>query len=225
MAEWQTDEDLFTLIGERLSTAIVGDICDQLGLPDRYLDPAIRPLQADLSAVVAGRAMPVLEADVSKFNGDLPPFGRMFEALDALRPGEIYICSGSREPYALFGELMSVKASERGAVGAVCDGYVRDSRMLRKRGFPVFSRGSYGRDQRNRGVVVDYGVPIQVGRLEVSPGDVIVGDQDGVLVVPMSAKQQVFGAAFRKADTEDEVRDALRRGAGAVDVFAEYGVF
>ena len=225
MADWQADKELFALIAERLSTAIIGDICDDLGLPDRYLDPGFRPLQAELKAPVAGRAMPVIEADVSSSNAHLPPFGRMFEALDSLRPGEIYICAGSREPYALFGELMSVKAAERGAVGAVCDGYVRDSRMLRERGFPVFCRGSYGRDQRNRGVVVDYNIPIQVGHIEVSPGDVIVADQDGVVVVPQSAQQEVFTSAFRKADAEDEVRTALRGGAGATDVFAKYGIF
>ena len=108
--------------------------------------------------VVIGRAMPVLEADVfaerrfedsqSAMTGNpivdvmRKPFGIMFEALDQLQPGEVYICSGSSPRYALWGGLMSTRAIAIGAAGAVVDGFSRDTNEILRLGFPTFSQGT-----------------------------------------------------------------------------------
>ena len=102
-----------------LFTAVVGDVCDDIGLRGRFLPPHILPLGGRLASVMAGRAMPVLEQDVNVEPADGSQFGRMLEALDSLRPDEIYVSIGATRPYALFGELMSIAAMKRGAAGVV----------------------------------------------------------------------------------------------------------
>src|SRR5438105_6127296 len=199
MPEWNSDRDLFQLIRRELFTAVVGDVCDDLGLRDRFLPPLITPLGGRLPAVMAGRAMPVLEQDLDGEPANDSQFGLMFEALDSLQMDEIYVSIGATRPYALFGELMSITAMKRGAAGVVCDGNVRDTEKILELGLPVFCRGSYALDQRGRGLVVDYRVPVQLGDLRISPGDILVGDTDGVIAIPNVAADEVFSLALEKA--------------------------
>ena len=104
--EWKDDAELFELMRTKLYTAIVGDILDVLGRHHQFFPQQCRPLRPDM--VVAGRAMTVLEADV--FHEPDPPFGLMLEALDSLRPHEVYVAAGASPRYALWGELMSTAA-------------------------------------------------------------------------------------------------------------------
>ena len=145
MTLWKSDEELFSIVRKELFTALVGDVLDKMGYLHQFLSPRIKPLRSDM--VTIGRAMPVLEADVFAEKADstrLPlmrkPFGIMFEALDSLRPGEVYICSGSSPRYALWGGLMSTRAIKLNAAGAVVDGYSRDTPEMA--GFPHFFHGN-----------------------------------------------------------------------------------
>src|SRR5579884_1613731 len=124
---------------QRLFTAVVGDVLDQLGFLHQFLPPSIRPLHDDM--VVAGRAMTVLEADLAEGEPAAKPFGLMLEALDDLKPGEVYVASAAVSPvrYAMWGELMSTRARHLGAAGAVLNGPSRDTRGILAMGFPVFS--------------------------------------------------------------------------------------
>jgi regulator of RNase E activity RraA len=174
--------------------------------------------------------MPVLEADFFGVAepGQAPisskPFGLMFEALDSLKPQEIYVASGASPRYALWGELMSTRALHLKAAGAVLDGYVRDTSGILALDFPTFGYGSYAQDQGARGKVVDYGVPIEIGGIRIRPGDIIFGDRDGVLVIPREAEEQAIRLAFEKAETENKVRLAIQGGLSTVDAFARFGV-
>src|SRR5690606_9202305 len=147
MALWNSDEELFRIARAELFTAVVGDVMDKLGLMHQFLPPQIKPLNPDM--VVIGRAMPVLEADVfgERIEGSAnslmsKPFGLMFEALDDLKPNEVYVCTGASPKYALWGELMSTRAIKLGAAGAVLDGYSRDTRRIPALRFPTFSWGT-----------------------------------------------------------------------------------
>jgi regulator of RNase E activity RraA len=161
-----TDEELFKAIRERLFTAVIGDVMDARGFDRQFLPPGIRALRPEM--VVVGRAMPVLEADCAGedvgHSGRPEPFGLMFRALDDLKPGEVYICTGGSPRYALWGGLMSTRARLLGATGAVVDGFHRDTREILGLGFPVFSAGSYAQDQRLRGRVVDFRCAIEFGK-------------------------------------------------------------
>lgn len=222
------DEELFHTIKEELFTAVLGDVLDGLGLYHQFLPPEIKPLHDDM--VVAGRAMPVLEADFPTFGdeGHSPlhnqPFGLMFEALDDLKPNEVYVATGGRTPYALWGELMSTRAAKLGAVGAVVDGYSRDTRGILRLNFPTFSRGRYAQDQGARGKVIDYRTAVEIGRIRINPGDIVFGDLDGVLVVPQEVEREAISLALEKVRKENLVRKALEEGMSTVDAFTKYGV-
>jgi regulator of RNase E activity RraA len=217
---WRTDNELFAVARQKLFTAVVGDIMDALGLMRQFLPPQIQPLHEDM--IVVGRAMPVLEQDVDQAPDK--PFGMMLEALDDLKPDEVYIANGGATPYALWGELMSTRAMNLGAAGAVLNGYSRDTRGILQLGFPTFSTGRYAQDQAPRGAVMDFRVGIQVGQVEIAPGDIIFGDIDGVVAVPRKAEDEVFRRALEKVEKESLVRIAIEDGMPAVKAFATYGV-
>ncbi len=226
---WKDDAELFALVRNELFTAVVGDILDLLGRTHQFLPPRIRPLRDDM--VVVGRAMPVLEADDD--GGEGPgranellnrPFGLMLRALDELRSHEVYVCTGASPDYALWGELMSTCAMNRGAAGAVVDGWSRDTRGILALGFPCFSHGRYAQDQRPRGKVMDFRCRIKMGAVEIRPGDVIFGDLDGVVVVPRELEEEVFSRAWEKAHGEKRVFEAIKGGMGAQEAWDKFGI-
>lgn len=222
--EWHNDDEMLSLVRNELYVAVVGDICDQVGLRQQFLPPEILPLDRHKRSILAGRAMTVVEEDVREAPDKDQPWGKMLEALDHLGRNDVYVCSGSVTPYALFGELMSTAAMKRGAVGAVCNGFVRDTYQVLALGFPVYCRGSYALDQRGRGVVRAYRVPLKFGDVVVHPGDLIVGDVDGVIVVPKNREDEVIARALAKVRTESEVRKQLAKGMLVTEAFARYGV-
>ena len=226
------EEEIFQSARRELFSAVIGDVMDTMGLQRQFLPPVIIPLER--SMVVCGRAMTVLEADLHDDGNEVTaasgnatpakPFGLMMDALDDLKADEVYICSGASPRYALWGELMSVRAMKCGAAGAVVDGYSRDTRAVMALGFPTFSHGSYAQDQGPRGEVIDFRIPIQIGQVRVVPGDIVFGDLDGVCVVPRAAEQEVFTRAFEKARKEKTVRKALEEGMTSKAAFEKYGI-
>lgn len=229
MSQWRSDEELFVLLRAELFTAVVGDVMDTLGLQHQFLPAAIRPLRQEM--VVVGRAMPVLEADVwgepGAAVGDTVvghKFGLMFNALDDLKPGEVYLCTGGSLRYALWGELMTTRALRLGAAGVVLDGYYRDSHGIARLGFPTFGRGSYAQDQGPRGKVIDYRVAVEIEGVRLRPGDLVFGDVDGVCVVPREAEAEIVQQAVEKVRGENMVRQAIEDGMSAAEAFRTFGI-
>lgn len=212
------EEILFRVMRKELFSAVLGDVLDQMGARQQFLPPQVRPLRPDM--VVVGRAMPVVHA-----SGPAPcnaRFGRMLEALDSLGPGEVYVVDGGGSPYALWGELMSTRATRVGAAGAVMNGFHRDTRGILALGFPTFSHGGYAQDVSGRGYVADFRVPIRIGEVRIAPGDVVFGDVDGVVVLPAELVDQVVAQALEKVRGENQVRRAFTEGMSAVEAFARY---
>ena len=229
MRLWNTDDELFKIIQQELFTCVVGDVMDKLHLLHQFLPPQIQPLRQDM--IVIGRAMPVLSVDVfeERVLGTAnklmeKPFGLMLEALDDLRPGEVYVNTGSSPRNALWGELMSIRARKLKSSGAVVNGYTRDTKAILKLNFPTFSWGSYGQDSAPRYKVVDFRIPLEIGGVQVRPGDILFGDIDGVCVVPTEASCDVFSKALEKVRGERLVRKALEEGSTAVAAFEKHGI-
>ena len=227
MSKWNNDDELFQSIRTDLYSAVVGDIMDKMGYLHQFLSPQIQPLRDNM--FIAGRAMPVLEADVchetSQHNPTLnKSFGLMLEALDDLKKNEVYVCTGAAPRYALWGELMSARAIKLGAAGAVVDGYSRDTHGIVELNFPTFSYGRYSQDQAPRGKVIDFRVAIEMNGVLVKPGDIIIGDLDGVCVVPREIEEEVIIKALEKAAGERMVYQKIKEGMPAKEAFETYGI-
>ena len=231
---WKNDDEMFTLMKEKLYTPVVGDILDQMGWRHQFLPAAIRPLVSQVPAAalirdtlpdnrmkVAGYACPVLENDV--YGQPKKPFGYMCEALDQLERNDIYIATGAHHS-ALWGELLTATAKARGAAGAVLNGYTRDTPQVLEQNFPVFCTGTWAQDSSVRTYVFDYRCDIEIGQVTVHNGDVVFGDVDGVLIIPRTIMNEVIERALEKASTEKTMRRAVEAGMPVTEAFAKFGV-
>jgi 4-hydroxy-4-methyl-2-oxoglutarate aldolase len=218
-----TSEDLvlFDKIERELYTAVVSDALDELGYRDQAMSHSIRPLSPNVS--LAGWARTIMCIDVNEIPDE--PYATEIEAIDSILTGEVAVIStGGSIRNAPWGELLSTAAMARGARGAIVDGLVRDVKKIEKLGFSVFARGIKPVDSKGRGIVIDYNVPVSCGGVTVFPGDLVVGDYDGLVVVPAVIAQEVLERANRKVTSENHSREELLRGAYLRDVYEKYGV-
>jgi len=215
------DIELFDHIEENLYTAVLADALDELGFREQAMDERLRPLSPDF--VFAGWARTILCMDVHYTSEN--PYEIEIESVDSLMPGEIVVvATGNSKRNAPWGELLSTAALTRGARGAVIDGLVRDVKKIQSLGFPVFATGVKPVDSRGRGVVVDYNVPVACGGVVVAPGDLVVADFDGVVVIPAAAVTEVVRMATDKVTRENHSRAELMNGKLLRDVYEKYGV-
>jgi len=220
------DQGIFEFARKHLFSAVIGDVMDTIGLRQQFLPQTIQPLSSEM--VIVGRAMPVTEKLLPpdwEETGSHEPFGLMFRALDDLKPGEIYMCSGTGGDFAVWGEMMSVRAQTLGAAGAIVDGYSRDTPGILSLGFPVFSQGRYAQDQGVRGYISDFRQPISYSNGAVlTPGDLVFADLDGVVMVPRAAEREVLHLAVQKVFGENTVRKAILGGMSTEEAFRTYGI-
>ncbi len=136
-----------------------------------------------------------------------------FKAIDVSQPGDVVVIdSHGSINTAFWGENMTMSALNRGIIAAVIDGACRDVEEIRRIGFPVICKGIVP----NVAAIAGYGdvnVPIQCAGVPVSPGDVIVADGNGVVVVPLGEATAVLAKAQRLLATESIVQDRIRAGA------------
>ncbi|MFV0352996.1 MAG: RraA family protein [Oscillospiraceae bacterium] len=217
---WKNDDELFAMMKEKLYTPVLGDILDSLGHFHQFLPQKIQPMKEEMK--IAGRAMPVLMIDV--FGPQEKPFGLLTQALDQLEKNDVYLAAGGTGRCAYWGELLTATARTRGAVGAVLDGWHRDTPQVLEQNWPVFSWGRYAQDSGVRTQVVNYRCPIEVGDVWVEPGDIVFADLDGVLIIPQEVEREVIEKALEKASAEKVVRHAIEEGMTSTDAFKKYGV-
>ncbi|HIW21735.1 MAG TPA: RraA family protein [Candidatus Dorea intestinavium] len=220
MENWENEDELFQLMKEKLYTPVVGDILDAMGYAHQFLPQEIQGIKSDMK--VAGKAMTVLMIDV--FGPQKKPFGYLTECLDQLGKNEIYIATGGTKRCAYWGELLTATARTRGAVGAIVNGWHRDTPQVLEQNWPVFSCGCYAQDSSIRTQVVDYRCPIEIGQVTIHDGDYIFGDIDGVLVIPKEIAVEVIKKSLEKASGEKTVRKAIEAGMTATDAFAKFGI-
>ena len=234
MACWKNDEEMFSLMKEKLYTPVVGDILDTMGDSHQFLPAEIRPLatmvplaylteqkEKDNRFKLAGFACTVLENDV--FGEQKKPFGRLTEALDQLQPNEIYVATGAHNS-ALWGELLTTTAKKRGAVGAVLDGYTRDTPQVLGINWPVFARACWAQDSSIRTSVCEFRCPIEIGQVTIYDGDLVFGDVDGVVIIPRKIHVEVLEKALEKASGEKMVRKAIENGMSSTEAFEKFGI-
>lgn len=172
------------------------------------VDGAIRPLDPGMR--LAGPALTVKCRPGDNLT--------LHYALTKLEPGQVLVVDAEGFVEAgPWGDVMSCAAMERGAAGLMIDGSVRDSHTIIALGFPVFSRGISikGTNKRQPGQV---GVPVVFGGVLVRPGDIVVGDRDGVVVVLADEVADVIDACQAREEKEEKFRAQLRSGKTTVEL-------
>ena len=140
------------------------------------------------------------------------------KALTMVQPGDVLVIDEGRENNTgSFGHNMSLQARNRGIVGLVSNGCVRDIRLLREEKFPAFCRGVCPRSaQKNTPGSIN--VPVQVGGLVISPGDIVVGDDDGVAVIPLAVAEEVIKRARQRMDMEYQQAQDIKNGKKPLEI-------
>jgi 4-hydroxy-4-methyl-2-oxoglutarate aldolase len=204
-----------------LHPAVVSDCLDLLGHRDQVMEPAIRPLAAGMR--LAGVAATVRVVADEGIPADRSTWHRgTIAAVDALQPGDVLVASHCDA--AFWGELLATAARLRGARGVVADAFARDTLALIDMDFATFARGINCADALGRIRVEAADVPIECGGVAVNPGDFVLGDHDGVVVVPAAVAAEVIASAEQKVAGENTVRDALAAGMSLADAFGTYGI-
>ncbi len=220
-----TDADLFAFARQKLYVPVVCDVLDSLGYRQQAMHQRLRPLLPDIRACgFAGRARTIHWA-AADYIVEEDPYGLEIDVVDSLKPGDVVVHStdfaGSNAPW---GELMSTIAQRNGAVGCVCDSQVRDCVRIIDLGFPVYYAGIRPLDSMGRGRVVAYDVPVRCGEVLVQPGELVLADFDGIVVVPRAVEAQVLRQAAEKADKENASRADLLAGKSLRAVYNTYHV-
>ena len=220
--KFQSDEERFALMRERMYAPLLFDILDQwLDLHNQVMRADIRPLRPDY--VLVGRArtafwIPTTEVPERRLD-------KFIEALDDLKPGDVSVHSTDySRRIGIWGGLCTATAMARGAAGAVVDATGRDTKAIMEMGFPVFYRAISPVGSVARGLLVDLDVPIMCGDVLVNPGDVIFGDNDGVVVIPKDTLDDTLNYALEKLQREENTRREVERGDKLVDVYSRHHV-
>jgi regulator of RNase E activity RraA len=203
----------------KLYTPVVADVLDKLGFRQQSMRPEVRPLFP--TARAAGFALTVHTVPAREVAPAAPYAGEL-AAVDALRRDDVMVVSTCE--WSFWGELLSTAARYRGCAGAVIDGHTRDTQAIMAMGFPVFCRGIHPADSLGRLDVTAHNVPITCAGVLVQPGDLVLADHDGVVVVPHAAAEATLKLAEEKVSGENLVRKALQEGMSTTDAFKKYGI-
>ena len=211
---------------ERLATipytGAISDILDEMGLTNQTLPKEIQALQP--GQTLAGRALTLLGEPATSLDPEVV-FIPYLKMLGDIHAGDVLVSQPNASLSAHFGELSGETALHRGGRGAVIDGGTRDSEYLLKIGFPVFARYKTPMDIIGRWRLVAYNVPITIGSVQIRPGDYVVGDRDGAIIIPQGVAEEVITKAEEVVHTEDLVRKAILAGMHPVEAFRKYGRF
>jgi 4-hydroxy-4-methyl-2-oxoglutarate aldolase len=213
----------FTLavLRQTLYSAVVADALDAEGLTQQAPRVPLKPLTTD--GVLLGRCKTTLWADMA--HADPKPYELELAAVDGCQTDDVIIAAaGGSMRSGIWGELLTTAAKNSGCVGVIVDGAVRDLRRMCEMKFPVFARGACLYDSKDRQRVIDIDVPVEIDGVRFSPGDLVIADEDGVVVVPRAVEDAVIRRAWDKVHAENEVRDAIRQGMNATEAFGKYGV-
>ncbi|MFO0014299.1 MAG: RraA family protein [Planctomycetota bacterium] len=216
----------FEELRRNLYSAVVCDALDQVGLQHqspRVLFGSSTWRAEPERAVLVGRCRTMLWIDMHHL--DTKPYELELRSVDACRPGDLIVAAtGGSFRSGIWGELLTTAAMQRGCVGAIIDGAVRDVDKIADMGFPVFARGTSPYDSLHRQRVIEIDVPVKIDGVTFHSGDLVFADRDGVVVVPQQMERQVLELALAKVHGENKVRDAIRGGMSATEAFNTYGV-
>ena len=201
---------------EKLDTATISDALDRLAIVGQCY--RIKP--RDASFRMAGRAFTILYGPAGN-----PP-GSVGDYIDDVPEGSVIVLdNGGRDDATVWGDILTEVANRRKIAGTVIDGVCRDVALCLELGYPVFARDHWMRTGKDRVQVEGMNVPVNIGNARVSPGDIIRGDADGVVVIPQEHEDQVLASAEEIGAAEDRIREAVRGGLRLDEARAKFKYF
>ncbi len=205
-----------------LYSAVVADALDQVGY--RHQSPRVQfPIATNATSVLVGRCKTTLWADMA--HDDPQPYALELQAVDACQVDDVLIAAAAGSVRSgIWGELLTTAAMNAGCVGAIIDGAARDISKIAAVGFPVYARSTCVYDSLHRQRVIDIDVPVEIDGVVFGPGDLVVADADGIVVVPRAVESEVLRLALAKVEGENNVRDAIRQGMKATEAFHKFGI-
>jgi len=198
----------------KLDTTSISDALDRLGIAGQCLN--IKPL--DHTFRLTGRAFTILYGPAGK------PAGTVGDYIDDVAPGAVVVLdNGGRENATVWGDILTWVAHRRGIAGTVIDGACRDTHLCRELKYPIYSRSYSMRTGKDRVQVEATNVTVNIGDARVSPGDLLRGDADGVLVIPREHEDAVLAAAEDIDRVEQQIRALIDSGKTLAEARRELG--
>jgi 4-hydroxy-4-methyl-2-oxoglutarate aldolase len=199
-----------------LGVSVISDAMDRNRWPGQV--HGVRPLRE--GCALAGRAFTVRYQPVDDQGGTVGDY------IDDVAPGAVVVLdNGGRTDVTVWGDLLTTVAAARGVSGTVIDGVCRDVDRARQLGYPVFGRGSYMRTGKDRVQVADIQEPVTLSSVRVRPGDLVVADSDGVVVVPREREEELMYIAEEIERAENLIREAIAQGQSLRAARSEAGYF
>lgn len=203
------------------TSALASDCLDEMGYGNQVLGEDINMISGE--GVMLGYAFPV-QLEVVDSAPEVPYVG-LLKTIDAIERDQIYVAPTARTGRAaLWGELLSTACAFKGVAGFLSDAPSRDLERTRAMGFKMFGTGSLPLNINGRYEVLAHNVPGVIDGVTINPGDLIVGDLDGVTIVPTQAIDEVVEKVIAKSSGESEFRKAVREGMAPSQAFAKFGV-
>ncbi|WP_419908377.1 RraA family protein [Hoeflea sp.] len=196
------DEGVLTELGE-LPCSAISDAMDKLGIEGQAI--GLKPLEPGFRLVGPAFTCKYEPCGVVK--------GTVGDYIDDVPAGAVVVLDNAgREDCTVWGDILTAVAHRKGVAGTVINGVCRDTSLARSIGYPVFSKGHFMRTGKERVQMDAVQVPISLGEVRVNPGDILVGDGDGIVVVPQDQAAEVAAAAREIEDAENQLRAAVEGG-------------
>ena len=206
---------------ERLYTGAVNDVLREMCLPRQALPTGIVPLRDEMA--VCGEAFTVRAVADPTVSGELD---KRVEMLDALRAHHVVLWNANGERDAShWGGVMTRASIKRGCRGAIIDGGIRDTKDILDQGFPVWYRYRTSTGALSHTRITGYQVPVVIDRVIVRPGDLLMADIDGGLVIPRKLAVAVLERAEQVESNEGEIKEWVDAGLSAEEISERGGYF
>jgi len=208
----------------KVDAATVADVLDMLGLRDQGLAPSFAPFPAG-AGKMGGWAY-TIRGKMTRYPGSGDP--DKMKAVDGVGKDDLTVWSGEGRGVCFFGELIALGMKRRGCAGALVDGGIRDIEWIGRQRFPVYARYRTPVQSIGRWKVTAWQVPVELPgatspRVKVRPGDFVLADTDGVIVIPGRFATKVLAQAESLTAKEILIRRDLGKGASVEDLLKKYG--
>ena len=216
----EKERQLLKNMGQMLTSCVLSDLMDDMGIHG-----VIRGLKLNMrEKKILGRAK-TLKLRLLKDGEDYQGIYKALESYNTIVPNDVIVVENECSDYAYFGDLNANMALRAGAIGAIIGGKTRDYKAVNALDFPVFSTGYSCVDVRKRATTESYNKAISIQGVTVKPGDLVFGDNDGIVIIPKKYEEEILTRAFKTISKEIQVRTSITNGVNTFQILENIGLF